>query len=415
MVFPTQPFMPHPTQPFPRFYVIRPDHTIVPLLAMDELPTWLQVGNWDWSDPALFHSMIPASFHQIPRIGEYDVICHYCCSGLETLQRSISQQSDNPSQNPKPQPTDDRRSFTTYPGASRDPSREFFPAFPGYQHYSMYGEPPLQTNFRSPYAGFCLVDWRCPDTVLYSSHSTSPWTSSFWSPSRPVGCVKPQKDHSGRSSSLNPEACDFKPPPGSKGAIDSPSSSSREDEFKANIFSPNSAWTSLSSGLRQKPSVGPDTRVGKASPANVLDKAKDLGSQSGRCLSDMVSGLKQVLGIDADPKAPQTSKEHTSEGAGNNIQGKIGQGSRYTESRTHGHPSPKGRRYRRGHIRVRHQIRRKETSTGEDGHSRKAFSLAARRRRARKMRRHHSEVDRRSRYWQVMQSPNWREDAGKVQ
>lgn len=419
MVFPTQPFTPHPTQPFPRFYVIRPDNTVVPLLAMDELPTWLQVGNWDWSDPSLFYGMVPASIYHIPRLGEYDVICQYCCSGLEALQRSISQHSDNPSQQPQPQSSDERRS---YPGTSRDPSREFFPTIPGYQHYSVYAEPPFQANLRSPYSGFCLVDWRCPETILYSSYSTSPWNSAFWSSSKPSGCVSPQKDQPGRSPPLNPEACDFKPPRESTGAIDSPSSSSREDEFKANIFSPNSAWTSLSSGLNarpkpdEKPSVAPGINVRKPSPAEAPDKAKDVGPQSGRSLGDMVSSLKQVLGIDANPKAPQNAKENIPEGAGKTaqVQGEVGQASKYT-GRTHGHPSPKGRRYRRRRVRVRHQIHVKETSTGEDGNSRKGSSVAARRRRAGKMRRYHSEFDGESRYRQVMQSPNWRENAGRAQ
>jgi hypothetical protein len=384
---------------------------MIPLLAMDELPTWLQVGNWDWSDPTLFHSMVPASIYQVPRIGEYDVICHYCCSGLELLQRSISQHSDNPSVRPQPHPIDDRRSF---PGAFRDPTRDVFPTFPGYQHYSIYADPAFQPSLRqNPYTGFCWIDWRSAD-MLYSSQSTSPWTSSFWSPPNPIGRVDTQKDQPGRPPCLNPDAYDFRPPE-SKIPILTPSSSSREDEFKATIFSPNSGWTSLSSGPRRdvKPPVT-DTGIKTEPPGEPLVKVEDLGLQSSRDVGDMVSSLKQVLGIAADQKDLQIPK-HTRAGAENNGKDKVYQSRRYIGARSHGHPVRKGKRARRGRVRVRHPIRKGEISTGEEGHSKKGSSPATRRRRAVKMRRRHSEGERRSRYWQVMQSPNWRQKAGQGQ
>lgn len=78
--------MPYSAQPFPRFFVIRPDHTVVPLVALDELPPWLRIGNWNWSDPTLFQSMCPASLSPIPRLGEYNVTCYHCRSSQAITQ-----------------------------------------------------------------------------------------------------------------------------------------------------------------------------------------------------------------------------------------------------------------------------------------------------------------------------------------
>ncbi|KAJ9272507.1 hypothetical protein DTO212C5_1234 [Paecilomyces variotii] len=122
---PVQGMMPYPTQPFPRFFVIRPDHTAVPLVALDELPSWLQVGNWNWSDPMLFQSMGPASLVPVPRIGEYDVVCYHCCSNLDIIQRSVSEESDKSSPH-----TDDRKSCLTYPGALPSPARHRYQVRP---------------------------------------------------------------------------------------------------------------------------------------------------------------------------------------------------------------------------------------------------------------------------------------------
>ncbi|PYH68955.1 uncharacterized protein BO88DRAFT_454035 [Aspergillus vadensis CBS 113365] len=90
--------MSHPInkfQPFPNFYVYRPGYMVVPLIPLDELPSWIQVGDFDWGDSSLYETMLPASFNWFPRIGEYDVICHHCYKNVDSYHRSVSERSDS--------------------------------------------------------------------------------------------------------------------------------------------------------------------------------------------------------------------------------------------------------------------------------------------------------------------------------
>ncbi|PWY68262.1 hypothetical protein BO83DRAFT_400720 [Aspergillus eucalypticola CBS 122712] len=90
--------MSHPInkfQPFPNFYVYRPGYMVVPLIPLDELPSWIQVGDFDWGDSSLYEAMLPASFNCFPRIGEYDVICHHCYKNVDSYHRSVSERSDS--------------------------------------------------------------------------------------------------------------------------------------------------------------------------------------------------------------------------------------------------------------------------------------------------------------------------------
>ncbi|PYH35792.1 uncharacterized protein BO87DRAFT_395838 [Aspergillus neoniger CBS 115656] len=90
--------MSHPInkfQPFPNFYVYRPGYMVVPLIPLDELPSWIQVGNFDWGDSSLYEAMLPASFNCFPRIGEYDIICHHCYKNVDSYHRSVSERSDS--------------------------------------------------------------------------------------------------------------------------------------------------------------------------------------------------------------------------------------------------------------------------------------------------------------------------------
>ncbi|PKY08050.1 hypothetical protein P168DRAFT_314179 [Aspergillus campestris IBT 28561] len=81
------------SQPFPNYYLTRPDQVQVPLVPLDELPNWIEVGAWNWSDTSLFETMNPVSCDCIPRSGEYEVICHYCAASVDKLHRSVSQQN----------------------------------------------------------------------------------------------------------------------------------------------------------------------------------------------------------------------------------------------------------------------------------------------------------------------------------
>ncbi|OJJ00108.1 hypothetical protein ASPVEDRAFT_81688 [Aspergillus versicolor CBS 583.65] len=82
--------------PFPKFYILRPDAKQVPLIPLDELPSWLQIGFLDWNDPKLYMFMIPATTSIVPREGEYDVICQYCLNSVDnTLHRSASESGND--------------------------------------------------------------------------------------------------------------------------------------------------------------------------------------------------------------------------------------------------------------------------------------------------------------------------------
>ena len=138
----------HPNQPFPQFYITRTDQSVVPLIALDELPSWIQVGNWNWSEASLFYSMAPASLYPIPRVGEYDVICHYCCSSLEIVQKSVSQNSDT-------------STIHLHAVDLHRPSKsecDFLLAqSPGYNPHVLHSEPQFIPGSSSLYAGICLA------------------------------------------------------------------------------------------------------------------------------------------------------------------------------------------------------------------------------------------------------------------
>lgn len=82
-------------RPRPRFCVFRPGGLIAPLIAIDELPSWLQVYyNLD-ADSAM--GLQPVTPIPIPRDGEYEAICHHCTSSVDSLHQSISERNaDSP-------------------------------------------------------------------------------------------------------------------------------------------------------------------------------------------------------------------------------------------------------------------------------------------------------------------------------
>ncbi|KAJ6133268.1 hypothetical protein N7471_008483 [Penicillium samsonianum] len=75
-------------RPRPRFCILRPGGFWTPLIPLDELPSWLEICNWATD---LYMGMYPASMTFIPREGEYDVVCHHCSHGVDSLHQSISE------------------------------------------------------------------------------------------------------------------------------------------------------------------------------------------------------------------------------------------------------------------------------------------------------------------------------------
>jgi len=84
-----------PLQPHPRFCIFRPGGVIAPLIAIDELPSWLQIYCNLGVDTVL--GLQPVTPIHIPRNGEYDVICHHCSSSVDSLHQSVSERNaDSP-------------------------------------------------------------------------------------------------------------------------------------------------------------------------------------------------------------------------------------------------------------------------------------------------------------------------------
>ncbi|CEL07393.1 hypothetical protein ASPCAL10550 [Aspergillus calidoustus] len=161
-------------QPFPKFYIIRPDGRQVPLIPLDELPSWLRIGYMDWNDPNPYQFMILATTSLVPREGEYDAMCYYCLSSVDNmLHRSASELSTDgedvcPSSASRI-PRKDAQSLTALEIASLVPrtvdrykSRTTLSCSPeankAYSSSSPFlRHPPFHSNLQSPFVGMCLV------------------------------------------------------------------------------------------------------------------------------------------------------------------------------------------------------------------------------------------------------------------
>ncbi|KAK2773925.1 hypothetical protein FQN52_004449 [Onygenales sp. PD_12] len=59
--------------PIPAFYIYRPNGAAVPLVPLDELPSWLRIGAENWYDAEWRRYMRLASEQPVMKVGEYDV------------------------------------------------------------------------------------------------------------------------------------------------------------------------------------------------------------------------------------------------------------------------------------------------------------------------------------------------------
>lgn len=455
MAIPVQPVASHPPQPFPQFCVLRPDRTAVPLIALDELPSWLQVGNWDWSDPTLLQSMVPASLSQIPRVGEYDVVCHHCCANLDIVQRSISQESDSKS-SARIAGTDDFRPPSTYPGASRAPSRGLFPTSPvplGYQRYSLFGEPPFLSNLQNPYVGLCLIDTRVIERGFNSQKSMYPQFPNCLLPTGSTNFASSQKD---RKPSLNPEAVVFDP----KSNKHSSTSSDNSGNCGGTIFSRGCASTSISSfpssGRKDVERITrlPGPLLPKRGASDHLSASStDVRSYPVQDLNAAVGQLKEILGIGKDTavatanptgvvkNGPETTiekrnkklrdeqqfsndadnevrvgvkllKEETNHDVEKGIQSKGDErrrGEKSSGGPSNGGKAPPGRRRSRRRRQGRNPNNGEANRDRGDGPSRQENSSTKRQWRREKINRNNkNEYGPGSRYWHMMMIPNWR-------
>ncbi|KAJ5998674.1 hypothetical protein N7451_006484 [Penicillium sp. IBT 35674x] len=81
-----------PQQLHPRFCIFRPGGVPTPLIAIDELPSWLQISN---PSPDTYIGLQPVSPSYIPREGEYEVTCINCSSSVSSVNHSMSDRNED--------------------------------------------------------------------------------------------------------------------------------------------------------------------------------------------------------------------------------------------------------------------------------------------------------------------------------
>lgn len=142
-------------RPRPKFCILRPGGFWTPLIPLDELPSWLEICNWA---PDMYMGMYPASMTFMPREGEYDVVCHHCSHGVDSLHQSVSEREAS--------------SVTASNAASSKDCHEQH-ASPNAQHHDTVSlpavlhrdspnhfleQPPFSAILQTPFVGMCVVD-----------------------------------------------------------------------------------------------------------------------------------------------------------------------------------------------------------------------------------------------------------------
>lgn len=156
-------------QATPRFCIFRPDGTVTPLIALDQLPSWLWVRGGKWGDPSVGPGMVPAVRGVVPRDGEYDAVCYNCFSTIDPLHRSYSERtgpSPPPPAPPVPQLVQ-KFSRGCYPNAWYMGPQADYPILPLPESSNScrlpsYRPPGLDAGIQNPVVGMCLVNFRCP-------------------------------------------------------------------------------------------------------------------------------------------------------------------------------------------------------------------------------------------------------------
>ncbi|KAL4921785.1 hypothetical protein BDW62DRAFT_197491 [Aspergillus aurantiobrunneus] len=159
-------------KPFPKFFILRPDGKHVPLIPLDELPSWLQVGFLDWNDPYLYMFMVPATDRIVPREGEYDVICQYCLSSVDNMLHRSASETGNDTRAASPTHYQTSRSLNAMDIAALVPrtvnddkkNSSSFSYLPGADKslplptpLPLLKQPPFHSVLQRPMVGMCLV------------------------------------------------------------------------------------------------------------------------------------------------------------------------------------------------------------------------------------------------------------------
>lgn len=279
-------------QAFPQLYITRPDRRIVPLVALDELPSWLQIGDWDWTDIRLYKGMSAATPDPVPRLGEYDVICHNCCSHIDVLHRSISQRSEaaqnSCSDDDKPSTgsaaaTENKSCSGTVIHNPQQYQRPAVISSGGFLPLLPLPQPAFHGYLRPALPGMCYVGVRPPC-----------W-SEVLDPSMGGGVKLPDPSISGSGSSprraLNPEAPDFSP--GTASCSPSPSRFPSLDPTPPSSMSPGPMSTGSKDGPKE------DTKKDIAGAPSAAASS----ASSAKSNDVLLEELKRAVGIKPRRKA----------------------------------------------------------------------------------------------------------------
>ncbi|KAJ5455098.1 hypothetical protein N7475_010219 [Penicillium sp. IBT 31633x] len=140
-------------RPRPRFCILRPGGFWTPLIPLDELPHWLEICNWA---PDIHMGMYPVSMSYMPREGEYDVVCHHCAHGVDSLHQSVSEReawsvpaSNTASSKSSSEPQ--RAPKVQHGGAAIFPTLKSAPN-------QILEQPPFGAMLQTPFVGMCVVD-----------------------------------------------------------------------------------------------------------------------------------------------------------------------------------------------------------------------------------------------------------------
>jgi hypothetical protein len=138
-------------RPRPRFCILRPGGFWTPLIPLDELPHWLEICNWA---PDIHMGMYPASMSYMPREGEYDVVCHHCAHGVDSLHQSVSEREafSVPSTKSSSEPQLGRQlgPKAQHPDDVLVPTKG--------SPTQMLEQPPFGGVLQAPFVGMCVVD-----------------------------------------------------------------------------------------------------------------------------------------------------------------------------------------------------------------------------------------------------------------
>ncbi|KGO38435.1 hypothetical protein PEXP_056340 [Penicillium expansum] len=146
-------------RPRPRFCILRPGGFWTPLIPLDELPSWLEICNWA---PDVYMGMYPASMAFLQREGEYDVICHHCSRGVDSLHQSVSEREASSVAASNAASAKDCHEQNASPNSQQNDAV----SLPTVLHHGppnhFLEQPPFSAMLQTPFVGMCVVDMNSP-------------------------------------------------------------------------------------------------------------------------------------------------------------------------------------------------------------------------------------------------------------